>query len=176
MIEHLQALERCGVAAREVRSKADLAAVDALIVPGGESTTVIRLLERFELDAPIVERVHAGMPFWGTCMGMIVAAREVTGLDQRTLGLLDITVRRNAFGRQVASAEVSLPIPALGDAPFPAVFIRAPWVERAGPEVEVLASWEGHGVFVRQGNVLGTSFHPELTEDPRVHAYFASML
>jgi 5'-phosphate synthase pdxT subunit len=108
-------------------------------------------------------------------MGMIVAARDVADLEQPTLGLIDITVRRNAFGRQIASAEVPLAIPALGPEPFPAVFIRAPWVERAGPGVEVLAALDGHGVFVREGKVLGTSFHPELTGDDRLHAYFAGL-
>ena len=103
-------------------------------------------------------------------MGMIVAAHDVAGLDQPTLDLIDVTVRRNAFGRQNESAEVDLAIPALGTQPFPAIFIRAPWIERAGPAVEVLAERDGHGVMVRQGNVLGTSFHPELTGDPRVHA------
>lgn len=154
---------------------AELAAVDALIVPGGESTTVIRLIERFGLRAPIIERVRAGMPFWGTCMGLIVAAHDVADLEQETLDLLDVTVRRNAFGRQVDSAEVPLAISALGEPPFPAVFIRAPWIERAGPQVEVLAERDGHGVMVRQGNVLGTSFHPELTGDDRVHGYFLAM-
>ena len=109
------------------------------------------------------------MPLWGTCMGMIVAARDVADLEQPTLGLIDITVRRNAFGRQNESAEVDLRIPALGEPPFPAVFIRAPWIERRGPEVEVLAERDGHGVMVREGNVLATSFHPELVGDPRVH-------
>jgi 5'-phosphate synthase pdxT subunit len=173
--EHLAALRRVGVEAREVKTVRDLDAVDALIVPGGESTTVIKLLERFGLVEPIVARVRDGMPFWGTCMGMIVAAHDVADLEQPTLDLLDVTVRRNAFGRQIASAEVDLAIPALGEKPFPAVFIRAPWVERAGPDVEVLASADGHGVFVRQGNVLGTSFHPELTGDDRLHAYFAAL-
>jgi 5'-phosphate synthase pdxT subunit len=158
-----------------VRNERELASVDALIVPGGESTTVIRLLERFGLVPPIRARVRGGMPLWGTCMGMIVAARDVADLTQDTLGLLDITVRRNAFGRQIASAEVALDIPVLGAEPFPAVFIRAPWVERAGPGVEVLASLDGHGVFVREGNVIGTSFHPELTGDDRLHAYFVSL-
>ena len=153
-----------------MKTRAALDEVSGLVVPGGESTTVIRLLERFGLDAPIVERVRAGMPFWGTCMGMIVAARDVAGVEQKTLGLIDITVRRNAFGRQIASEEVELHVPALGDPAFPAIFIRAPWIERAGPGVEVLASHGGHGVFVRQGHVIGTSFHPELTTDPRVHA------
>ncbi len=176
VVEHLRALEANGTRALEVKTERHLAAVDALIIPGGESTTVIKLLTRFGLVAPIKARVYAGMPLWGTCMGMIVAAHDVAGLDQATLDLIDITVRRNAFGRQIASAEVELVIPVLGDAPFPAIFIRAPWIERAGPGVEVLASYEGHGVFVRQGHVMGTSFHPELTGDNRVHAYFAELV
>jgi 5'-phosphate synthase pdxT subunit len=174
--EHLHALRRVGVDALEVKNERDLAAVDALIVPGGESTTVIRLLERFGLVAPIKARVATGMPFWGTCMGMIVAATHVADLEQDTLGVLDVTVRRNAFGRQIASAEVPLAIPVLGAEPFPAIFIRAPWVETAGAGVEVLASLDGHGVFVRAGNVLGTAFHPELTGDDRLHAYFAALV
>jgi 5'-phosphate synthase pdxT subunit len=174
--EHARALERSGARAVGVKTRSALDAVDALVIPGGESTTVIRLLERFELDAPIVERVRDGMPLWGTCMGMIVAARDVAGLEQKTLGLIDITVRRNAFGRQLASEEVALDVPALGAQPFPAIFIRAPWIERAGPNVEVLATHGGHGVFVRENNVLGTSFHPELTDDDRVHRYFAQMV
>lgn len=149
--------------------------VDALIIPGGESTTVIKLLERFGLANPIKDRVHGGMPLWGTCMGLIVAAHDVADLKQPTLDLIDITVRRNAFGRQVASAEVDLSIPALGAEPFPAVFIRAPWIERAGDRVDVLASRDGHVVFVRQANVLGSSFHPELTHDDRLHRYFVKM-
>ena len=176
VVEHLRALQRAGARTHEVRTPADLKAVDALVVPGGESTTVIRLLERFGLVEPIRERVRDGMPFWGTCMGMIVAARDVADLPQETLDLLDVTVRRNAFGRQIDSAEVPLPIPVLGPEPFPAVFIRAPWIERAGPEVETLAELDGRGVMVRQGNVLGTSFHPELTGDDRVHGYFLAML
>ncbi len=174
--EHAAALERAGARAAAVKTLADLERVDALVIPGGESTTVVRLLDRFGLAEPIVARVKAGMPLWGTCMGMIVAAREVAGMEQPTLGLIDITVRRNAFGRQNESAEVALAIPALGEQPFPAIFIRAPWIERVGPSVELLAERDGHGVMVRSGNVLGTSFHPELTGDPRVHAYFLSMI
>jgi len=176
VVEHVRALERSGARAVEVRTPEDLASVDALVVPGGESTTVIRLLDRFGLTEPIRARVRGGMPFWGTCMGMIVAAHDVAGLDQTTLDLLDVTVRRNAFGRQVDSAEVPLQIPALGAEPFPAVFIRAPWIERTGPSVETLAERDGHGVMVRAGNVLGTSFHPELTHDDRVHGYFLGMI
>jgi len=176
VVEHLRALERAGARTREVRTPDDLARVDALVVPGGESTTVIRLLERFGLVEPIRERVRGGMPFWGTCMGMIVAAHDVADRKQDTLDLIDITVRRNAFGRQVDSAEVPLDIAVLGPRPFPAIFIRAPWIERAGPAVTSLAERDGHGVMVRQGNVLGTSFHPELTGDDRVHRYFLGML
>lgn len=176
VVEHVAALERAGARALAVKTAADLARVAGLVIPGGESTTVMKLLARFELVEPIRERVRDGMPLWGTCMGMIVAAHDVAGLDQPTLDLIDITVRRNAFGRQNESAEVPLPIAELGGAPFPAVFIRAPWIERAGPQVEVLAEHGGHGVMVRQANVLGTSFHPELTSDPRVHAYFLKMV
>ena len=136
----------------------------------------MKLLERFGLETPIKERVAHGMPLWGTCMGLIVAAHDVADLQQPTLDLIDITVRRNAFGRQVASAEIDLPIPALGEDPFPAVFIRAPWIERSGPGVDVLASRDDHVVFVRQKNVLGSSFHPELTHDDRLHKYFVAMI
>jgi 5'-phosphate synthase pdxT subunit len=174
--EHVAALEQAGASAIAVKTCAELERVDGLVIPGGESTTVMKLLARFELAEPIVARVRAGMPLWGTCMGMIVVARDVAGLDQPSLGLLDVTVRRNAFGRQNESAEIDLAIPALGPKPFPAIFIRAPWIERAGPSVEVLAERDGHGVMVRQGAVLGTSFHPELTADPRVHAYFLTMV
>ena len=174
--EHLAALERCRVSATAVKTCGDLAGVDALVVPGGESTTVMKLLERVKLDRALVERVRDGMPLWGTCMGMIVAARDVADLAQPTLGLIDITVRRNAFGRQNDSAEIELAIPALGSRPFPAIFIRAPWIERIGPNVELLAERDGHGVMVRERNVLATSFHPELTGDLRVHRYFLEML
>jgi 5'-phosphate synthase pdxT subunit len=174
--EHAAAIERSGARPVAVKRLDQLATVDGLIVPGGESTTVMRLLDRAELNEPIVARVRRGMPLWGTCMGMIVTAREIAGTDQRTLNVLDVTVRRNAFGRQNESVEVPLHIPVLGSEPFPAVFIRAPWIERAGSGVEILAERDGHGVMVRQGNVLGTSFHPELTRDERVHAYFLSMI
>jgi pyridoxal 5'-phosphate synthase pdxT subunit len=176
VVEHLAALDRAGARALAVKTPEQLAAVTGLVIPGGESTTVMKLLDRFGLAGPIVKRVRNGMPLWGTCMGMIVAAHDVAELDQPTLDLIDITVRRNAFGRQNESAEVDLSIPALGPRPFPGVFIRAPWIERVGPEVDLLAQRDGHGVMVRQGNVLGTSFHPELTGDPRVHAYFLQMV
>ena len=176
VVEHVGALERAGAQATTVKTPQELALVEGLVIPGGESTTVMKLLDRFELAQPIVERVRRGMPVWGTCMGLIVTAHDVAGLEQPTLDLIDITVRRNAFGRQNETAEVELPIAVLGRKPFPAVFIRAPWIERAGPNVELLASRDGHGVMVRADNVLGTSFHPELTGDPRVHAYFLEMV
>lgn len=176
VVEHVAALERAGARAVPIKSACELASVDALIVPGGESTTVMKLLERAHLVRPIVERVQAGMPLWGTCMGMILAAREVAGLEQPTLNLIDITVRRNAFGRQNESSEVELSIPVLGAAPFHAIFIRAPWIERCGPAVDLLAERDGRGVMVRERNVLATSFHPELGDDPRVHRYFLEMV
>ena len=177
VIEHLRALEEAGAQSIAVKTVADLDRVRALIIPGGESTTVMKLLQRFDLAKPIVDRVRGGMPLWGTCMGLIVAAHDVAGVpDQPTLDLLDVTVRRNAFGRQVASAEVALEIPALGAQPFPAIFIRAPWIERTGPGVDVLASVDGHGVLVRQGHMLGSSFHPEMGPDRRLHKYFLSMV
>ena len=176
VVEHLAALDRAGADAIEVRDASDLSRVDALVIPGGESTTVMKLLERAGLAAPIVRRVREGMPLWGTCMGMIVAAREVAGADQPSLGLIDITVRRNAFGRQNESAEIELHVDALGSKPFPGIFIRAPWIERCGPAVQLLAERDGHGVMVREGNVLATSFHPELTGDLRVHRYFLDVV
>jgi 5'-phosphate synthase pdxT subunit len=176
VVEHVSALEESGVDVIPVKTPEDLASIDGLVIPGGESTTVMKLLDRFSLSEPVVARTRDGMPLWGTCMGMIVVAHDVTGTQQPTLGLMDISVRRNAFGRQNESAEVSLAIPALGDKPFPAVFIRAPWVERAGRSVETLGERDGHAVMVRQGNVLATSFHPELTGDRRVHEYFMRMV
>jgi 5'-phosphate synthase pdxT subunit len=176
VVEHVAAMQRAGAEAIGVKNAADLARVDGLIIPGGESTTVMKLLDRFKMDEPIVRRVREGMPLWGTCMGMIVVAHDVVGLQQPTLNLIDISVRRNAFGRQNDSAEVELPISALGEKPFPAIFIRAPWIERTGEGVELLAERGGYGVMVRQGNVLGTSFHPELSGDARVHGYFLNMV
>ncbi len=174
--EHIAALERAGARAVSVKSLSDLNGVEALVIPGGESTTVMKLLERAHLARPIVERVQRGMPLWGTCMGMIAAAREIADLEQPTLNLIDITVRRNAFGRQNDSTEIELPIPVLGGAPFHAIFIRAPWIERCGPGVELLAQRDGRGVMVRERNVLATSFHPELGTDPRIHRYFLGMV
>jgi len=175
--EHREALASCGAEPVEVRTPEDLAECDCLIIPGGESTTIGKLLDRFELLEPIRARASQGMPVWGTCAGLILLARDVTaGLPgQPLLGLLDAQVERNAFGRQVDSFEADLDVPALGPEPFPAVFIRAPLPRRLGEGVEVLARHAGQPVAVRQGSLLGTSFHPELTGDHRFHRYFLSL-
>ncbi len=185
--EHLAALAACHARPLAVRRVRELDAVDALVLPGGESTTIDKLLRAFRLDGPVRARLVAGMPAYGSCAGMILLAdRILDGADdQRTLGGLDVTVRRNAFGRQVDSFEEDLRAPALGagpgEPPMRAVFIRAPWVEEAGPRVEVLARVAGGPaagriVAVREGPVLATAFHPELGSDPRVHATFVRMV
>lgn len=175
--EHIKLLETIGVEATEVRLSDDLRKIQALIIPGGESTTIVQLMDTFDLTAEIKRLVKEGMPTWGTCAGMIVLAREITEDRPKPLGLMDIRVRRNAFGRQVDSFEADVPVPVLGEKPFPAVFIRAPAIEEMGPEVKPLANLNGHGVIAaRQGNVLVTAFHPELTQDQRFHAYFLSMV
>ena len=176
--EHLIVLGGLGVTARPVRRASELADLDGIVLPGGESTTICRLLDVFELREPLRERLDAGLPAFGSCAGMIVlAARIVDGRpDQRPLSALDITVRRNAFGRQVDSFETELDVSGVPDGPVHAVFIRAPWVERAGPGVTVLAAVGEHPVAVRQGNVLATSFHPEVADDDRLHALFLEMV
>jgi len=171
----VRALERLGVAAIEVRTPSELASVDALVLPGGESTTMSKLLVSMELFDPLAERLAAGMPALGTCAGMILLAREVLDgrADQRSFAAIDIAVRRNAFGRQVDSFEADLHVTGLPEAPVHAVFIRAPVVESVGEDVEVLAQVEGgRPVACRQGKVLVTSFHPELSPDLRVHELF----
>jgi pyridoxal 5'-phosphate synthase pdxT subunit len=175
--EHCRALADVGLEPVEVRLARDLAGVDGLVVPGGESTTMARLIDAYALERPIRELHASGAPFFGTCAGMIVAARgAVDGIPgQLQLGLIDIDVRRNAFGRQVASFEAPLRL-AGDEQPLPGVFIRAPWIERCGPGVEVLATLDGHPVAARSGGVLVTAFHPELTGDRRLHAMFARML
>jgi pyridoxal 5'-phosphate synthase pdxT subunit len=170
--EHRVALERLGARTLEVRHRADLVGLDGLVLPGGESTTMSKLIAAYELAAPIRELHAAGGGVYGTCAGLILAARETVEGAPPTLGLIDIAARRNAFGRQVRSFEADLPVAGLDGGLLHAVFIRAPWIERAGPGVEVLATWEGHIVAARQGRVLVTAFHPELTDDARLHALF----
>ena len=174
--EHLAMLRRCGVDAVRVRTPEEVADVDGLIIPGGESTTVGKLMERFGVDKAIQKAVHDGVPVYGTCTGMIVLSAEIVDSTQQRLGLIDIKIRRNAFGRQVDSFETDLDIPDLGGKPVRGVFIRSPWIEEAGPRVRVLASIDGKGVMARQGPVLVTSFHPELTADCRIHQYFVQMV
>jgi pyridoxal 5'-phosphate synthase pdxT subunit len=171
--EHIEALQAAGAEARAVRRPAELAGLDALVLPGGESTTMRRLLAAYELNEPLRERAEAGFPIYGTCAGCILLAREVDGAAAPPLGLMDIGITRNAYGRQVDSFETDLLVPALGDEPLHAVFIRAPRIDRAGLGVEVLARLEdGTVVAARQGNLLVSTFHPELTGDSRFHRYF----
>ncbi len=181
--EHVRVLARLGAAAREVRLPADLDGMDALIIPGGESTTIGKLLVLTELDNAIRARAATGMPIWGTCAGMILLGRNLgdsgsrVGEPQPLLGLMDLRVRRNAFGSQLDSFETTLKVPAVADRPVPAIFIRAPVIEETGPGVEVLARLpDGHPVAARQGRCLATAFHPELTDDLAFHRYFVEVV
>ena len=169
--EHIAAAQLCGHVAVEIRRASELDSVDALILPGGESTTIIKLAMNFDLFGPIQKKIKDGLPVYGSCAGMILLAdRIVDGIEgQKSFGGLDVTVRRNAFGRQVDSFESDL---TFNGQNLHAVFIRAPWVEDVGKGVEVLSTAAGHPVAVRQGNLLATSFHPELTADLAVHHYF----
>lgn len=181
--EHLRVLADCGAEAVKVRTAEDLSGVDGLVIPGGESTTIGMLIQRNGLEAPLQAALAAGLPVLGTCAGMILLAAEVLDgrADQLALGAIDMTVRRNAFGRQVDSFESPVEVPSLPGPPVTAVFIRAPWVERVGPDVEVLAtvgldSGADRIVAVRQGNAVATSFHPEVTDDLRFHALLVDMV
>ncbi len=175
--EHARALESAGATAVVVKTPEALAGVDALVMPGGESTTIGKLLDRFELLEPVRERARAGMPLYGTCAGLILMASEIEGPQDapHRLGVMDIAARRNAYGRQVDSFETDLHVDGL-DEPYRAVFIRAPVVERTGDGVEVLASVDGQPVLVRQGRMLASTFHPEMTGDNRVHEMFVGMV
>ncbi|ANC30113.1 pyridoxal 5'-phosphate synthase glutaminase subunit PdxT [Isoptericola dokdonensis] len=189
--EHVHALEAAGARAVPVRRTRELEAVDGLVLPGGESTTIDKLLRIFELRDPVRDAIGAGLPVYGSCAGMILLADRIEGgiEDQQTLGGLDVTVRRNAFGRQVDSFEVDLALDGVDDGPVRSVFIRAPWVEQAGPDVQVLAripdrtvagagvgEAAGKIVAVRSGRLLATAFHPEVTGDWRVHALFVRLV
>jgi 5'-phosphate synthase pdxT subunit len=165
---HLQMLRALGAEVREVRATEDLDGLDGLVIPGGESTTISMGIESAGLEEPIQAHRRRGGTVFGTCAGMIVC-------DQAHLGLIDATAARNAFGRQLQSFEANLEVEGLGDEPLRAVFIRAPWVEQAGPDVEVLASYQGHPVAIRESGVLACAFHPELTDDSRLHALFMAM-
>jgi pyridoxal 5'-phosphate synthase pdxT subunit len=165
---HARVLRPLGATAVEVRTAHQLSDLDGLVIPGGESTTISRAIERDGLEAPIRAHAEDGRPVLGTCAGMIM-------LDRDHLGLMDTVARRNAFGRQLHSFEADLEVDGLGPDPVRAVFIRAPWIEEAGPDVDVLARYDGHPVVVREGTLLACAFHPELTDDSRLHALFMAM-
>lgn len=182
--EHQRMIEECGPSTALIKHGYQLADIDGLIIPGGESTTIAKLTANSTdphgkpdcIFERILERARDGMPIYGTCMGTIFLAREIEGSTQGRLALMDIKVRRNAFGPQKFSREQSAQIPALGTQPFPIVFIRGPIITACGPNVEVLAQVEEGIVMARQANLLATAFHPELTDDLRVHAYFVAMV
>ncbi|POM23218.1 Glutamine amidotransferase subunit PdxT [Actinomadura rubteroloni] len=181
--EHARALESAGARVVAVRRPAELERVDGLVIPGGESTTIGKLARAFDLLEPLRKRIEAGLPAYGSCAGMILLADRVEdgAAGQETIGGIDVTVRRNAFGRQVDSFEAPVALAGMGEDPYHAVFIRAPWVERVGDGVEVLGRAESGPdadriVAVRQGRLMATAFHPELTDDHRVHHYFAELV
>jgi 5'-phosphate synthase pdxT subunit len=165
---HAETLRRLGAEPREVRTPEEMEGLDALVIPGGESTTIGKMIESAGLEPALRSHFDGGKPILGTCAGLIVC-------DAEHLGFIDAVARRNAFGRQLQSFEAELEVEGAGDEPLRTVFIRAPWVDSRGPGVEVLASYEGHPVAIREGNVLACAFHPELTDDPRFHAIFMAM-
>jgi len=176
-IEHIEALQRLKVEALPVYLPKELQGLDGLIMPGGESTTISRLMVDYQLMQPVRDLAQAGLPIWGTCAGMVLLAREVSDFRLETLGLMDIRVRRNAFGRQVDSFETEVKMPALGEQPLHAVFIRAPIIEKVNSKVEVLAKLSnGFAVAARQGKLVASAFHPELTDDLRFHRYFLDLV
>lgn len=174
--EHRRMLERCGAQAIEIRKPEELDDVDGLIIPGGESTTIGKLMVEWGLMDKIKTRAGQGMAIYGTCAGMILLCKDIVGSDQPRLSLLDAVVQRNAFGRQRESFEADLSVPEFGETPVKAVFIRAPYIESVGPGVKVMAKVNDKVVIARQDNLLVTAFHPELTDDDRIHKYFISMI
>lgn len=174
--EHRLMLERCGVTGVEIRRPQELDEVAGLILPGGESTTIGKLMVEWGLMDKIRSRAQEGMAIYGTCAGMILLAKNIVGSSQPRLGLMDVTVQRNAFGRQLESFEADLHVPQFGQEPVKAVFIRAPFIENASPNVDVLARVNDKIVIAQQGNLLATAFHPELTNDDRIHKYFIKMI
>ena len=175
-IEHINILQTLGVECREIRLPEQLSDVDGLIIPGGESTTLSRLLTRYDLRQPIKKLATDGKPLWGTCAGMIMMASEITENDPVPLEIMDIGVQRNAFGRQIDSFEQELEITGFDETPYHAIFIRAPVIKRVGSGVSIMASLQdGRPVAVQQANLMATSFHPELTKDARFHAHFLNL-
>jgi len=174
--EHRKMLKDCGASSREVRKPEQLEGLDGIIIPGGESTTIGKLMEEYGLIEPIRDMANEGVPVFGTCAGLVLLAREIENSAQPRLGLMDIVVVRNGFGRQAESFEADVEINILGFSPFRGVFIRAPYIKKISPNIGILASYEDKVVFARQGNLLACSFHPELTDDLRVHRYFLQMV
>lgn len=174
-LEHARSVAACGARAVEIRKPEQLYGCDALIIPGGESTAIGKLMDQFGIFEPVCRFGAEGRPIFGTCAGMVLLAKEIEGSEQPRLGLMDITVRRNAFGRQVDSFEADIDVPVLGGPPVRGVFIRAPYVTAVGPGAETLAVFDGKVVLVRQGRLLAGAFHPELTTDTRLHEYFLSL-
>ncbi len=173
--KHIQMLDRLGVPAVEVREKSQLDEIDGLIIPGGESTTIGKLLVRYGMLEPLQTFARGGKPIYGTCAGAILLAKEIEGSHQDRIGVLDITVRRNAYGRQIESFEADIFIPRIGELPVRGVFIRAPVIKHVADGVEVLSRFGDDPVLVKQGNLLASTFHPELTNDTRIHAFFLSL-
>ncbi|WP_391206084.1 pyridoxal 5'-phosphate synthase glutaminase subunit PdxT [Psychrobacillus sp. L4] len=173
--EHVRSIEACGAEAIAIKNTSDLTLVDGLILPGGESTAMRKLIDRFKMLAPLQQFAAAGKPMFGTCAGLILLAKDLVGDDFAHIGVLDVKVERNSFGRQVDSFETELKIKDVA-AHFPAVFIRAPHIVDVGETVDILATFEGRIVMARQGHLLGCSFHPELTDDHRITAYFIEMV
>jgi len=175
--EHLDCLNKLGnVRGLEVKTSQQLEQVDALIIPGGESTTMGKLLAEYDLIHPLQDRIKGGMPVWGTCAGMILLANKIVNQDWTYLNVLDVAVRRNAYGSQLDSFQAQAVVERVSPEPFPLVFIRAPYIEKVGLNVEVLLRLDGHIVAVKQHNMLATAFHPELTGDLRFHQFFVNML
>lgn len=175
-IEHSKILQELAVEASFIRLPNELDPLDGLIIPGGESTTILKLMQSFNFFQPLREFAEAGFPIWGTCAGLICLAKEISNYNMETLAVMDMVVRRNAFGRQIDSFEAELPMPALGDKPFPGIFIRAPVIEKAGSQVEILAELpNGIPVAAREGKLVVSAFHPELTNDLRFHSYFLTI-
>ena len=174
--KHIQMLQKTGARGCEVRTSDDLNSIDGLIIPGGESTVMGKLLVKNNLMLPLAERVRTGMALYGTCAGMILMAEKIEEYDQPALALMNITVKRNAYGRQKESFEASFNVKGLGDTPFTGIFIRAPKITGITENVEVLAEFGDAPVLVREGKLLASSFHPELTDDPRIHELFLSMI
>ena len=175
--EHISMLQKLGVEAFPIRLRQQLQDLDGLVIPGGESTAIAGLMQTYDLKEAIQELISDGLPVLGTCAGMILLSKNGTQLNSETIGAIDVEVRRNAFGRQINSFETNLSIPAIGEEPFRAIFIRAPIITRVGPGVEILARLEdGTSVAARQGKVLVCAFHPELTDDTRFHRYFLEVV